>query len=277
MRDAACDVRAEAPWIRRLTRAAGLMTLGVAALLAGAVASAQDAAEVDPQHYKVAFENDQVRVLRITYGPHEKSVMHSHPAGVAVFLNDLHGRFTMPDGETRDMEVEAGTVQWTAADVHQPENLGDEPFEVIQIEFKTQPGAQDTAADEAAIRASAPAWAANFNAGDADALAAMYWHDAVLQPPGAPAAKGSAAIREFFVGDVAATKAAGLTINIPAAGDVHVTGDLAYEAGHYSVTDASGATVDTGKYIGVFQKRDGKWLYIRDTWNSDNPPAPATE
>ncbi len=39
--------------------------------------------------------------------------------------------------------------------------------------------------------------------------------------------------------------------------------------------DASGVTVDTGKYIGVFEKRDGKWGYIRDTWNSDNPPAPA--
>ena len=275
MRDAECCLRVEASWTRRLTRAAGLTMLGAALLLAGAVASAQDAADVDPQHYKVAFENDQVRVLRITYGPHEKSVMHSHPAGVVVFLNDLHGRFTMPGGETQDLHVKAGTVQWTEAAVHQPENLGDTPFEVVQIEFKTPPGAHDTAADEAAIRASAPAWAANFNAGDADALAARYWHDAVLQPPGAPAAKGSAAIREFFVGDVAATKAAGLTMNIPAAGDVHVSGDLAFEAGHYSVTDASGATVDTGKYLGVLQKRDGKWLYIRDTWNSDNPPATA--
>ena len=34
-------------------------------------AHAQDAAKVDPKHYKVEFENDQVRVLRISYGPHE--------------------------------------------------------------------------------------------------------------------------------------------------------------------------------------------------------------
>jgi hypothetical protein len=38
---------------------------------------AQDAVKVDPKHYKVEFENDQVRVLRITYGPGEKSVMMS--------------------------------------------------------------------------------------------------------------------------------------------------------------------------------------------------------
>nr|NIR51506.1 hypothetical protein [candidate division KSB1 bacterium]NIS26908.1 hypothetical protein [candidate division KSB1 bacterium]NIT73741.1 hypothetical protein [candidate division KSB1 bacterium]NIU27639.1 hypothetical protein [candidate division KSB1 bacterium]NIU94275.1 hypothetical protein [candidate division KSB1 bacterium] len=40
---------------------------------------AQDATKVDPKHYKVEFENDQVRVLRISYGPGEKSVMHEHP------------------------------------------------------------------------------------------------------------------------------------------------------------------------------------------------------
>ncbi len=232
---------------------------------------------VDAKHYKVVFENDQVRALRITYGPGERSVMHSHPAGVAVFLNDLHGRFTMPGGETRDFEVQAGTVQWSEAGVHQPENLGDSPFEVIQIEFKTRPAAHDAVADESVIRASAPAWAAAYNAGEADAMAEMYWKDAVLLPPGAPAATGTAAIRAFLAGDIAATKAAGLTMNIPEAGVVDVSGDLAYETGTYSVTDASGTIVDTGKYIGVFQKRGGEWRYVHDTWNSDGPPAPTPE
>lgn len=138
-----------------------------------------------------------------------------------------------------------------------------------------KPAAEDTTADEATIRQSAPAWAAAYNAGDADAIAAMYWEEATLQPPGAPAATGNAAIRGFIAGDIAATKAAGLTMNIPEAGAVDVSGDLAYEAGTYTVTDASGATVDVGKYLGVMQKKDGKWLYIRDTWNSDNAPAPA--
>ena len=136
-----------------------------------------------------------------------------------------------------------------------------------------QKAAEDTSADEAVIRKSAPAWAAAYNAGDADALAAMYWEDAVLQPPGAPAANGRAAIREYLAADIAATRGAGLTMNIPAAGAVDVSGDLAYEAGTYTVTDAAGAIVDAGKYIGVFQKRSGTWLYIRDTWNSDMAPA----
>jgi len=62
----------------------GLICLAVSA------AMAQDPVKVDPNHYKVEFENAQVRVLRIHYGPREKSVMHYHPATVAVFLTEVH-------------------------------------------------------------------------------------------------------------------------------------------------------------------------------------------
>ena len=66
-------------------------------------AFAQDPVKVDSTHYKVAFENDEVRILRITYGPGEKSIMHEHPNAVAVFLTDVQGQFTFPDGETQAM------------------------------------------------------------------------------------------------------------------------------------------------------------------------------
>jgi quercetin dioxygenase-like cupin family protein len=99
---------------------------------------AQDATLVDPEHYKVEFENDKVRVLRITYGPGDKSVMHSHPEGVAVFLTDGITKFTLPDGTTQDIKVEAGQVIWSPESAHQPENTGKESFEVIQIELKNK-------------------------------------------------------------------------------------------------------------------------------------------
>jgi hypothetical protein len=35
----------------------------------------KDPVKVDSKHYSVEFENDKVRVLRIKYGPGEKSVM----------------------------------------------------------------------------------------------------------------------------------------------------------------------------------------------------------
>jgi mannose-6-phosphate isomerase-like protein (cupin superfamily) len=97
--------------------------------------------KVDAKHYKVEFENDQIRVLRITYGPHEKSVMHHHPANFAVFLTDAQAKFTMPDGTTQDVPVKAGTTKWDAGGTHLPENVGDTPLELILVEMKPKPKA----------------------------------------------------------------------------------------------------------------------------------------
>ena len=96
-----------------------------------------DPVKVDPKHYKVEFENDRVRVLRITYRPRGKSVMHSHPDGIAVFLTDQHSRFTLPDGKTEENRFIAGQAEWFPGGSHLPENSGDNPFELILIELKT--------------------------------------------------------------------------------------------------------------------------------------------
>ena len=60
-----------------------------------------DPVRADSKHYTVEFENDKVRVLRIRYGAGEKSVMHSHPESISVFLNDCKAKFTYPDGRAR--------------------------------------------------------------------------------------------------------------------------------------------------------------------------------
>lgn len=78
-----------------------------------------------------------MRVLRIKYGPGEKSVMHGHPATVAVFLGDATFRFGYPDGKTEDGTVKAGQVIYFDALEHLPENTGDRAFEVIAIELKS--------------------------------------------------------------------------------------------------------------------------------------------
>jgi len=100
------------------------------------ILSAQDAVKVDPKHYTVVSENDQVRILKVHYGPHEKSVMHSHPASVAVFLNDASGQFTYPDGKKEPLAAKAGQAQYTAASTHLPENTGDNGMDVIVVELK---------------------------------------------------------------------------------------------------------------------------------------------
>ena len=114
-----------------------LSIITVMVLLSG-ISFAQDAAEVDPKHYKVEFENDQVRVLRITYAPGEKGAMHSHPEGMVIFLSDANGKFTFPDGKTEKRDFKKGFFGWVPATTHQGENVGDKPFELIQIEMKTK-------------------------------------------------------------------------------------------------------------------------------------------
>jgi quercetin dioxygenase-like cupin family protein len=116
----------------------GILVASSVFAFATGVAVAQDPTQVDAKHYRVTFENDQVRILRISYGPHEKSVMHEHPNSIAVLLTDGRIKFTLPDGKSEERDVKAGQSVWNIAGKHQPENLGDRPFEVVLIEMKTK-------------------------------------------------------------------------------------------------------------------------------------------
>jgi uncharacterized protein (TIGR02246 family) len=138
---------------------------------------------------------------------------------------------------------------------------------------KSAPPAADTTADEGALRAMGVEWFKAYNAGNVDSVAAMYADDAVLNAPGAPPARGAAAVREGLAKDIAASSGGGFTLNPGATADIGISGDLGWEWNTFTVTDKSGATVDAGKYVTVYGKKDGKWRIIRDIWNSDTPPA----
>jgi len=114
-----------------------LSVLTVVTLTAGAlILRAQDPVKVDAKHYKVEFENSEVRILRVNYGPGEKSVMHDHPESVLVFLTDQKAVFTLPDGKSMQVNAKAGDVKHIPAGPHLPRNIGDKVMEVIVVEFK---------------------------------------------------------------------------------------------------------------------------------------------
>ncbi len=134
--------------------------------------------------------------------------------------------------------------------------------------------ASSASADEAAIRAQTTSWEKAYNGGDAKAVAALYAEDALLLPPGSPGVRGRAAILEFFTKDIAGSKAAGAVMVLNPKTDVGVSGNMGWESGTYKAT-VKGAVVETGKFLSVSRKKNGKWLYVRDTWNADAPPAAA--
>ena len=138
----------------------------------------------------------------------------------------------------------------------------------------TAPPPVDTASEEAALKAVTAAWLDAYNAGDVEKIVAMYAEDAVLMPPHAPVATGHAAIRAFLTADTAGAKSAGVKL-VPGAATARAAGDTGWESGSYTIADASGATVESGSYLSVSRKVNGKWLYVRDTYNSDRPLAPA--
>ena len=146
---------------------------------------------------------------------------------------------------------------------------------VVLAVCSIESSAADLAAGVAAMHAVDQVWVKAYNAGDVDTVASLYDEHAVLLPPGAPGANGRAAIRTFFAKDIAASAKDGVTFSLGAKPDGGVSGDMGWVSGTYVVKDKSGRVVDTGKYLSVSRKRGGKWLYVRDTWNSDGPPASA--
>lgn len=101
------------------------------------ITSAIDPVKIDPKHYKVEFENDQVRVVRATVGAHESIPMHEHSLNrVSVYLTDQVNRITTSDGKAETVTRKAGDAVWGKPITHKEENLGDKPFEVVLVELK---------------------------------------------------------------------------------------------------------------------------------------------
>ena len=112
---------------------------GLLLYLTGAAVMAQDPVKVDPKHHKVEFENEYVRMVRVTIGPHEKTLQHEHPASATVYLTDLHTKIFRPDGTSFENKKKAGQTSFAKATVHKSENLLDTTTEFIQIELKIKP------------------------------------------------------------------------------------------------------------------------------------------
>ena len=112
------------------------------------------------------------------------------------------------------------------------------------------------------------AWAAAQNAKDVNALMALYAEDAVSMPDGEPMVTGKAAIQKKQKADFAKPSTyASIAFETL---DVYAQGNVATEVGKTMYKDAAGKTTGGGKYIAVYEKRDGKYLCIREIYNKDS-------
>jgi uncharacterized RmlC-like cupin family protein len=102
------------------------------------ITSNLDPVKIDPKHYKLEFENPQVRVLRVKIEAHGTAPMHEHSLNrVTVFLTDQVFRVKDSHGEIKIMKHKAGDAVWGTPTTHTEENLSNDPFEVVAIELKS--------------------------------------------------------------------------------------------------------------------------------------------
>ncbi len=96
-----------------------------------------DPVKLDPQHYQVEYENERFRVLRVRFGPNERSVTHWHPPGVVIILSDCDMKTFLPEGKARNIMGTSGQVIGFDEPLeHLPENMSAQPFEAIWVELK---------------------------------------------------------------------------------------------------------------------------------------------
>lgn len=97
---------------------------------------ALDPPTIDPKHYKVEFENDQVRVVRAKMVAGDKIPLHEHALPrVLVHLTDMNVGQTLPDGKKMTATAKAGDVVMAGAAKHAEVNLGG-VFEIVVVELK---------------------------------------------------------------------------------------------------------------------------------------------
>jgi len=125
---------------------------------------------------------------------------------------------------------------------------------------------------KADIQAMEDAYAAAEKAKDADKVAVYYSDDAVSYNRNEEPTSGKAAIKARLA-DRLAKDTTG-NYNVYKVVDVFAEGDMAVEIGSWTVLSPSGTETDKGHYMSYFQKRDGKYVCVRDM-NVTSTPAKA--
>lgn len=129
--------------------ARSIVAVMLVVLFFSANALAQDATQTAPRAYKLQFQNEWVRVIRVHYEPHEKLPPHAHTKWpcVYVYLNDSgpvifrHKDWEHPELTRPATKAGSFRVSPTSAvnEVHEVDNPNDTPSDFLRIEFKTEP------------------------------------------------------------------------------------------------------------------------------------------
>jgi len=94
---------------------------------------------------QVVFENDQIRVLIVRVGPHERTAASQQARSLDIALTDRTERLTLPNGRSEEVKLLVGHLS-AGGEASSVENLSDQNSEKLVVQFKTQQAAQNLAA-----------------------------------------------------------------------------------------------------------------------------------
>ena len=120
------------------------------------------------------------------------------------------------------------------------------------------------------IQAKEDEFAATYNAGEMKYIG-YYAEDATTFAQNSPPLVGKTAIVEYLkanIDSLSKSNKISFTTN-----EVFVSNDGTHvlEIGYYKVVDSTNTVVNTGNYMSLFVKRDGKYVSLRDMSTSDRP------
>jgi len=119
------------------------------------------------------------------------------------------------------------------------------------------------------IQAMEDAYAAGEKAKDADAVAAYYSDDAMSYSRNKQPLSGKAAIRDNIANSIAKDTTG--NYNVYKVVDLFAEGNTAVEIGSWTEFDSAGNEKENGNYMSYFQKRDGKYICVRDMSTTTAP------
>jgi beta-alanine degradation protein BauB len=106
--------------------------------VAGIRALAQDPIEAGAGMYRLLFENEQVRVMEVTFQPGQSIKPHSHPDHFVYVLSGGSLRLFKPDGTSTDITIEPEQVIWIPSETHWAENIADTVVKLLVTELKAK-------------------------------------------------------------------------------------------------------------------------------------------
>lgn len=136
---------------------------------------------------------------------------------------------------------------------------------VVSVSLAT-PGATESIANRL------QQYAAHFNRGDADAIAALFSEDVIYYGPTGDVYEGREAVRGYYQGSLEA----GFSDMTIEAIEIRVFGDIAYDVARYTISDPGGNTL-AGYHLAILAKEGDQWIVQRTLVNAVMPESQADQ